>query len=150
MSIKQILLCILALFGALLIGAAANMGILMIGPSIIPPPEGVNVTDVKSLRANIHLFEAKHYIMPFLAHALGTLVSAYVSVKIFILLKVDSIFAAISAVIIALLFLWGGLETSESINAPLTPMLVDAILCYFPMAILGYWLATMSGNKVVR
>ena len=50
--------------------------------SIIPPPAGVDVTDTESLRQSIHLFQPKHFIFPFLAHALGTLVGAYVAYRI--------------------------------------------------------------------
>jgi hypothetical protein len=50
--------------------------------SIIPPPEGVDPTNMRSLKSSIHLFEPKHFIMPFLAHALGTLAGAITAAKI--------------------------------------------------------------------
>lgn len=52
------------------------MALILISPSLIPPPSGVNVSDAESLSRSIHLFEPRHFVMPFLAHALGTLAGA--------------------------------------------------------------------------
>ena len=60
----------------LVLGGAVNMWLIGLGPSIIPPPPGVDVTDPESLSASMHLFEARHFVVPFVAHALGTLVGA--------------------------------------------------------------------------
>src|SRR5690606_40560173 len=56
-----------------------NMSIIMISGSIIPPPEGADTTTTEGLKAAMHLFEPKHFLLPFLAHALGTLVGAFVT-----------------------------------------------------------------------
>ena len=73
---------IIALVVGITIGMAVNMGIIMSSGQLIPPPEGVDVMDAASIKANLHLFEPKHFIMPFLAHALGTLVGAFIAAKI--------------------------------------------------------------------
>ena len=52
------------------------MALVTASPLVIPPPAGVDVSDPQSLSESIHLFEPKHFVFPFLAHALGTLVGA--------------------------------------------------------------------------
>ncbi|MGB3151657.1 MAG: hypothetical protein WBB27_13440, partial [Maribacter sp.] len=73
---------ILAVIAGLIVGSIVNMGIIILSGSIIPPPEGADNTTMEGLKATMHLFEPKHFIMPFFAHALGTLVGAFVAVKI--------------------------------------------------------------------
>ena len=146
-SVRNILAALLGLVGGLLIGSVLNMGVLMISNFVIPFPEGVNPADANSIRDNIKLFETKHYIMPFLAHALGTLIGVFVAFKIIQMFRATKFIAVGLALVIALLFLWGGLATSKSINSPEAPMLVDAVLCYIPMAIIGYWLALKRSPK---
>lgn len=58
------------------------MTLVTIGPMIIPPPDGADVTTMDGLLESMHLFEPQHFIMPFLAHALGTLVGAWLVAKI--------------------------------------------------------------------
>ena len=70
---------VLAVIAGMVIGGAVNMALITISPSLIPPPAGVDVTDVESLSRSIHLFAPRHFVMPFLAHALGTLVGALVA-----------------------------------------------------------------------
>ena len=142
-TVRNILAALIGLVGVMLIGSMLNIGVLMISNFVIPFPEGVNPADGNS----IHLFETKHYIMPFLAHALGTLIGVFVAFKIIQIFRAPKFIAAGIAFVIALLFLWGGLATSKSINSPETPMLVDAVLCYIPMAIIGYWLALKRSPK---
>lgn len=73
---------IIAVVVGFVVGSAVNIGIVMVGPSIIPPPAGVDVTDAASIASSMHLFEPKHFITPFLAHAIGTFTGALVALKI--------------------------------------------------------------------
>ena len=73
---------ILAVVAGIVVGSIVNMGIIMISGSIIPPPEGADITTMEGLKASIHFFEPKHFIFPYLAHALGTLVGAVIATKI--------------------------------------------------------------------
>lgn len=57
-----------AIIVALVVGGALNMAIVMIGPSVIAPPKGVDVTDAQSWRASIDVFEAKHFVPPPFSH----------------------------------------------------------------------------------
>ncbi|TGL88194.1 hypothetical protein EHQ68_10195 [Leptospira congkakensis] len=47
---------------------------IKVSGKIILPPKGADVTTMEGLKASIHLFEPEHFLFPFLAHALGTLV----------------------------------------------------------------------------
>ncbi len=67
----------LAVLVGLAVGSAVNMGLVMLAPSLIPLPAGADVTTAEGLRAAMPLFEPRHFIMPFLAHALGTLTGAF-------------------------------------------------------------------------
>jgi len=58
------------------------MGIIMISGSVIPLPAGADVTTMEGLLEAMHLFEPKHLLMPFLAHALGTFIGAVLVAKI--------------------------------------------------------------------
>ena len=72
----NILRNVLAVLAGLVIGIFVNGVLITISPMIIPPPAGVDVNDTESLSRAIHLFEPRHFIIPFLAHALGTLTGA--------------------------------------------------------------------------
>ena len=67
---------VVALIVGILIGGIINMALIIVSPFVIPPPEGVDVTSAESLRSSIHLFEPRHFLFPFLAHALGALAGA--------------------------------------------------------------------------
>ena len=69
----------LALLGGIAIGGAVNAALITLSPSVIAPPAGVDVNNAASLSASIHLFEPRHFLMPFLAHAVGTLAGALAS-----------------------------------------------------------------------
>lgn len=73
---------ILAVIGGCIFGGVINMGIIMISSSIITPPNGADVTNIEGLKASMHLFEPRHFIMPFLAHAFGTFAGAFLAAKI--------------------------------------------------------------------
>ena len=68
---------ILAVISGLILGSAVNMGIIMISGSIIPPPEGADVTTMEGLKEAMHLFQPKHFVFPFLAHAIGTCIGVF-------------------------------------------------------------------------
>lgn len=70
---------VLALIVGLVIGSIVNMGLITVSGHTIPPPAGADVTTSEGLKAAMHLFEPKHFVFPFLAHALGTLAGAAVA-----------------------------------------------------------------------
>jgi hypothetical protein len=66
----------LAILAGIAIGGSVNMALITLGPSLIAPPAGVDVNSAESLSKAMHLFEPRHFVMPFLAHAVGTLADA--------------------------------------------------------------------------
>lgn len=122
---------ILAVVAGLILGGMVNMGIITISGSIIPPPEGADVTTPEGLKASIHLFEPKHFLMPFLAHALGTFVGALVAALIAANRKM------LFAIVIGLFNLTGGIVAVTMIPAPMWFNVTDLVLAYIPMAVAG-------------
>ena len=127
---------ILAVIAGVVLGMIANMGIIMLSGSVIPPPEGVNPSDMESIKANMHLFETKHFIMPFLAHAVGSFVGAFVA----------ALFAATHKMKFAIgLGVWtlvGGIMAANMIPSPTWFIVVDLGLAYIPTAFIAGKLAT--------
>ena len=126
---------VLAVFAGVIIGSMVNMGIIMISGSIIPPPEGGDITTMEGLKSTMHLFEPKHFIFPFLAHALGTLVGAFVAAKIAAGKKM------LMALLVGLFFLIGGTVNIAMLGGPMWFTALDIIVAYMPMGYLGYVLA---------
>lgn len=126
---------ILAVVAGILVGSIVNMGLIQISSSIIAPPEGVDVTDVESLKNSIHLFEPRHFIFPFLAHALGTLTGAIVAALIAASNKMKY------ALGIGCFFLLGGISSIFMIPSPTWFAALDIIGAYIPMGWLGGKLA---------
>lgn len=121
----------LAVIAGLVVGSIVNMGIVIAGIQIIPPPADVDIYNPESLKAGMHLFESKHFIMPFLAHAIGTLAGALVAAKIAVGNKMRAAF------IIGVLFLLGGIMNIASMPSPMWFTLLDLLVAYLPMAYLG-------------
>jgi hypothetical protein len=65
MGKMKILRNILAVIAGLIVGGMVNMGIVMISGSIIPPPEGVDLSNIEGMREAMPLMEFRHFIMPF-------------------------------------------------------------------------------------
>ena len=74
-TLKFILLTLVALF----VGSLVNGAIVSISGAIIPPPAGADFTTEAGLKASAALMEPKHFILPWLAHVLGTLVGAFLA-----------------------------------------------------------------------
>lgn len=122
---------ILALVAGIIMGSIVNMGIIMLSSSIIPPPEGVDVTNMESLKSSLHLFEPRHFIFPFLAHALGTLVGAYIAALIAANNKLKF------ALGIGVFFLLGGITSVIMLPTPTWFSVLDLVVAYIPTAWLG-------------
>jgi hypothetical protein len=130
---------ILAVLVGLFVGGAVNMSIIEISGSIIPPPEGFDIRTEEGLRASMHLLEARHFIFPFLAHAIGTLVGAILTALIAANNKQKL------ALLIGLFFLVGGIWMVAIIPAPIVFVIVDLTLAYLPCAWLGARLVSKKG-----
>ncbi len=132
---NPILQNVLAVIAGLISGSLVNMGIISIGGTLIPPPEGVDLSSAESLKEAMHLLEAKHYLMPFLAHALGTFVGAMIAA----LIAVSRL--TVFAMAITGFFFLGGLIMIITLPSPLWFTILDLALAYFPMGILGVTVA---------
>lgn len=122
---------ILAILVGLVIGGVVNMGLVMIGPSIIPTPLGADMTSTEGLKESMALFTPKNFLFPFLAHAVGTLVGAFVAAKMAVTNPM------MCAMIIGFLFLLGGISMVYMVGGPMWFILSDLLLAYLPMAYLG-------------
>jgi hypothetical protein len=126
----------MAVIVGIIVGCIINMALVMAGPRVIPLPAGVDVSDAKSLAAHAHLLEPKHFVFPFLAHALGTLSGAFTCHLI------AATHRSLFAYVIGGFFLAGGVAASFMIPAPAWFIAVDLVLAYIPMA----WLGTRLGR----
>lgn len=127
-------------FVALFIGIGVNMGMLFVGDWLIPLPEGVNTNSRAALKAALPLLRAQDFIFPFLAHAMGTLTSAFVVTTWATQkqLRYSIIFGG--------LFFLGGLTTIIGMPSPVWFSVIDLTLAYFPMAWIGHKMANVVGN----
>jgi hypothetical protein len=127
----SILRNILAVIAGAILGSIVNMGLIMMSSSVIAPPAGADVTTAEGLKASMHLFEPRHFIFPFLAHALGTFVGAYIAARIAGTHKMAM------ALIVGVLFVIGGVANVLMLPSPLWFTLLDLIVAYLPMAYLA-------------
>jgi hypothetical protein len=125
---------------AFVVGSAVNMALILLGPSIVAPPAGVDVNNAASLAASIHLFEPRHFVMPFLAHAAGAFVGALVAYLLALRNEVRLAYA------VGVAFLFGGLAASLMIPAPGWFIALDLLAAYLPMA----WAAVRVGERIKR
>jgi hypothetical protein len=129
---KTILRNILAVVAGFAAGSVVNMSLINLGPMVIPPPAGADVSTPEALKASMHLFEPKHFIMPFLAHALGTFAGALVATRI---AATQPFRLALS---IGALFFLGGIGAVVMIGGPMWFNVLDLTAAYFPMAYAAY------------
>ena len=95
---------ILAVIVGLVVGGAVNMSLVVLGPTVIPPPPGVDMTTAEGLAKGMPLLEAKHFVFPVLAFAVGVV------------------------------FLAGGIAAAFVIPAPAWFIGLDLVAAYIPMA----------------
>jgi hypothetical protein len=129
---------VLAVVAGILVGMGVNLALITVGPSLIAPPAGVDVSTTEGLAAGIYLFEPRHFVMPFLAHALGTYFGALAAW----LLAASNRDAL--AWLTGGLFLLAGIAACFMIRAPAWFMATDLLLAYLPMA----WLAIQVGRRI--
>lgn len=128
---------VLSIVAGIVVGWIVNMSLIVLGPSIVALPEGMDPTNAESYKAHAHLLTAKNYIMPFLAHALGTLAGAFTIAKFAPQSKMKY------AMFIGAFFLIGGIAAANMIPAPVWFVALDLIAAYIPMA----WIGGRLGSK---
>jgi hypothetical protein len=130
---------ILALLAGLVVGSAVNMGLVHVGTSVVPLPEGTDVSTMEGLRESMKVFTPVNFLFPFLAHALGTLAGALVAAKFAVSHHMKF------ALGIGVCFLIGGITMVVQCGGPAWFIGSDLLLAYIPMGLLGGILA--GGNK---
>ena len=127
-----------ALFLGAVLGALVNSAIIWLQPYIVLLPQGYDPNDLEQIKVAMKSFHWTHFIMPFLAHGLGTLSGAYVTAR---LAGSRPLFMAMG---IALVFLLGGIQMVQLLPSPLWFNILDIGFAYGPMGYLGYLLAKRS------
>ncbi len=128
---------ILAVIAGWLGGSAINLGLIQIGHTLFPI-EGIDPKDMEAFAAAMPTLEFRHFIFPFLAHALGTLVGAVIAALIAASHKMKF------AMVIGLLFLVGGITVNFMLPGPIWFTVTDILLAYLPMAWIGGRLITRT------
>ena len=131
----------LAVITGLFVGSIVNMAIILMSSSIIPPPHGADVTTMEGLKATMHLFEPKHFLFPFLAHAIGTFAGAGTTVLIAISNKTKL------GLVIGAFFLLGGIVNVCSLPSPVWFTITDLFFAYIPAAYLAIKLFAKKDSK---
>ena len=126
--------------GSLFLGGLLNMGIISSSSYLIPPPAGSDLTTEAGLQAAMPLMQPIHFLLPFLAHALGTLLATYMVSKWGIMHQKQW------AIGIGFWFLLGGTMMVVSLPTPMWFATVDLGLAYIPMGYLGYYLGSANKN----
>lgn len=129
---KPILKNALGSLAGLVVMMAVNIILVKLLGSMFPPPEGVDINDVDSINDNLHRYSTFQLIMPFIAHAGGTLAGCMTAAKI-----ASSHKLIIVMLLAAVHFVGGILMISMLSNSPLWFNALDLGLAYFPMAFLG-------------
>ncbi|MBT6440591.1 MAG: hypothetical protein HOK72_12865 [Flavobacteriales bacterium] len=114
------------------------MGVLELGPMLIPNPEGFDNSSMETLAATLHLLNPINYITVFLAHSLGALVGAAVASLIAANRKL------LFALVVGVLFLTAGLYMSFSLPSPNWYIIVDSLGAYIPMSLIAW---KLTGSK---
>ncbi len=128
----------IAVVVGVVIGSIVNMAIVTAGPLVIPLPEGADVSTMEKMKESMPLFQPVNFIPPFLAHALGTLVGAFLCAKIAGCHKMHL------ALGIGVFFVLGGIMAAYMLKGPMWFNVTDIALAYIPMAYLG---AKLAGGK---
>ena len=129
---------VLAVIVGFVVGGIVNSSLIAAGSALVAPPPGVDVNSLEGLRSAIHQFQPRHFVTPFLAHALGTFAGVLVA---YLIARTPR---AQTAYLLGVLFLCGGIAASVMIPAPAWFIALDLVLAYLPMA----WLAVRIGARM--
>lgn len=128
-----------ALVAGVILGSLVNLAIVSVGPLVIPPPEGADLSTMEGLSRSIELFTPRHFVCPWLAHALGTLVGGWVAARLAASHRMKC------AIVIGVFFLVGGITVVRMTGGPIGFVVADLALAYIPMSLMGGWLAVRGG-----
>ncbi len=129
---------ILAVVIGLVTGSVVNIGLITVGMTVVPLPEGTDVSTMEAVREAMKTFTPMHFLFPWVAHALGTLVGAFIAAKVAASHRMKL------AMLIGAFFLLGGIAMVLNCGGPNWFIAADLILAYFPMAWIG---GTLAGSR---
>ena len=122
---------ILAVLIGLVVGSLVNFGVLTVGHMILPPPAGFDGSNMETIANTINVLRPIDFTVPFLAHALGPLVGTLAAMFI------AGSWHKTIALILGGIFLLGGIVANYMIPAPMWYRVLDIVIAYIPMALLG-------------
>ena len=125
--VKNILFVLLAVVAGMLFLSLGHM----VSNMILPPPAGMDVSNMESFKANAHLLTSGHWALALLSHALGPLIGGAIIGRFAHNPHRPLVW------IIGLAFLIAGVLNLYSIPHPLWFKIAD-IAMYIPMAFLGW------------
>lgn len=132
---------ILAILAGMIGGSLVNILLVNMNGVLVPLPEGADISSMEGLKASMGLFQPIHFLMPWLGHALGTFVGAFIAVKL------APSHAARYAWGIGCFFLAGGIANAFMLPAPAWFIATDLLLAYAPMAWLAIRLGSLQGTR---
>ena len=116
---------ILSLISGVISGSIVNIILIITGSYIIMTPENFDPMNTQDWTVPLFIF-------PFLAHSLGTLIGSFTATKI------SKGYHISIPLMVGLWFLAGGIYMTTIIPAPAWFEILDIIICYIPMAFLGW------------
>lgn len=135
---------VIAVIAGFIIGSIVNMSLVTIGPMIIPVPEGLDTSTMEGIKEAIPKMKAANFVFPFLAHALGTLVGAFVASKFAASRRMEL------AMGIGAFFMLGGITMAVMVGGPLWFLTLDLVVAYIPMGIIGGVLGILTTDIPVN
>lgn len=114
------------------LGGISNSLILQLGLIFIPPPAGSDFSTAEGLAKSMATLNPEHFVVPFLAHAGGTFISALLLT--WLLRSVN----AKPALLAGCVFLAAGTYMVLVLPAPLWFEILDLSLAYIPAAYIGF------------
>jgi hypothetical protein len=122
---------VLAIIAGFIVASLVNMSVVKTGGFVVAPPAGADMLTAEGIRAAMPRMTPLHFLMPFLAHALGTLVGGFAAALIAATHKMRF------ALAIGVIFLAAGIAMVAMIGGPVWFIACDLLLAYVPMAWLG-------------
>jgi hypothetical protein len=113
---------------------AANLVIMVVTMSsgyVVAPPAGADMNSAEGLRAAMPRMTPLHFLMPFLAHALGALTGGLVAARAAASHRMNM------ALVLGGIFFVIGVVMVKLVGGPLWFIALDLVVAYVPMAWLG-------------
>jgi len=125
---------ILIVISAIVAGMIAMMLGHQISNILLPPPDGMDVSNMESFVANAHKLTTGHWLLALLSHAFGPLVSGFIVARFVVSHHRQILW------IVALAWVIAGILNLMSIPHPFWFKITD-VLMYVPVTFIGAKLA---------